>query len=58
MATLQKQIAGKFFEKLAHNKDVDAAQLDEMKTLFSGNKKIKVEDLLRVFTLPPRGPRL
>ena len=33
MATLQKQIADKFLEKLAHEKDVDAAQLDELKTL-------------------------
>jgi hypothetical protein len=55
MATLQRQIADKFLEKLAHAKDVDAAQLDELKTLFSGNKKIRVEDLLKIFTLPAGG---
>lgn len=55
MATLQEQIADKFLEKLSHVKDVDAAQIDELKKLFSGNKKIKAEDLVKVFSLPHGG---
>ena len=58
MATLQKQIADKFLEKLAHSKEVDAAQLNELKTLFSGDKKVKVEDLVKVFSLPHGGDDL
>ncbi len=55
MATLQKQIADKFLEKLAHSKEVDAIQVSELKTLFSGDKKIKVEDLVKIFSLPHGG---
>ena len=55
MATLQKQIADKFLEKLAHVNEVDAAQLDELKDLFSVDKKIKTEDLVRIFSLPAGG---
>jgi hypothetical protein len=55
MATLQKQITNKFLEKLAHSKGVDATQLNELKTLFSGDKKIKVEELVKVFSLPRGG---
>jgi len=58
VATLQKQIADKFLEKLAHSKEVDAAQLNELKTLFSGDKKVKVEDLVKVFSLPHGGDDL
>jgi hypothetical protein len=55
MATLQKQIADKFLEDLSHGKDVDAAQIDEIRKLFSGDKKIKAEDLVKVFSLPHGG---
>jgi hypothetical protein len=55
MTTLQKQIADKFLAKLMEAKEVDSAQLDELKTLFSGGKKIKTEDLVRIFTLPAGG---
>ena len=55
MPTLQKQIADRFLEELKHAEGVDPAQLDELKTLFSSNKKIKVEDLIRIFRLPAGG---
>ncbi len=58
MPTLQKQIADKFLERLAHSKEVDAAQLNELKILFLGDKKIKVEDLVKVFSLPHGGGEL
>lgn len=58
MATLQKQIANKFLEKLSHLNDVDAAQIDELKKLFSGDKKIRAEDLVKVFSLPHGGDDL
>lgn len=58
MATLQKQIANKFFEKLAHAKDVDPAQIDELKALFSNDKKIKADDLVKIFSLPTGGSSL
>ena len=55
MATLQKQIADRFLEKLEHVKEVDVLQLDELRNLLSGDKKIKVEDLVRIFSLPAGG---
>jgi hypothetical protein len=58
MATLQKQIADKFFEKLAHAKEVEVAQVDELKALFSNDKKIRADDLVKIFSLPTGGSRL
>jgi hypothetical protein len=55
MATLQKQIADKFFEKLAHSKEVDTAQVDELKALFSNDKKVKADDLVKIFSHPTGG---
>jgi hypothetical protein len=55
MATLQNQIADRFLEKLKHRQEVDAAQLDELKNLLSEGKKIKAEDLVRIFSAPAGG---
>jgi len=41
MATLQRQIADKFLEKLAHAKDVDAAQLDGAENPVLGQQEDK-----------------
>lgn len=55
MATLQNQIADRFLEKLTHRQEVDAAQLDELKNLLSEGKKVKAEDLVRIFSAPAGG---
>jgi len=55
MATLQQKIAEKFLAKLADSKDVDAAKLDQLRSLLADGKKPKTEDLVRIFSLPAGG---
>jgi hypothetical protein len=50
MATLQQQIADKFLAELGKSKDVSVKKLDELKLLFVDGKKLKVEDLVKIFT--------
>lgn len=53
MSTIQQQIAGKFVSKLAESDDIDVTTIEKLRILFSGNKRIKPEDLIKIFTLPP-----
>jgi hypothetical protein len=56
MATLQQKIAEKFLAKLADSKDVDAVKLDHLRTLLANNdKKPKVDDFVRIFSIPAGG---
>jgi hypothetical protein len=55
MATLQEQIAEKFLAKLEGSKDVDAEKLARLRLLFEEGKKLKVDDFLKVFSLPAGG---
>ena len=55
MATLQQKIAEKFLDKLAESKDVDAAKIEQLRTLLADNNKPKVDDLVRIFSLPAGG---
>jgi len=55
MATLQQQIAEKFLAKLAESKDVDAEKLAQLRNLFADGKKLKVDDFLKIFSLPAGG---
>lgn len=55
MATLQQKIAEKFLAKLADSKDVDAAKIDELRSLLADGKKSKAEDFVRIFSLPAGG---
>lgn len=56
MPTLQQIISEKFLAKLADSKEVDAAKIDELRTLLlTDGKKPKVEDFVRVFSLPAGG---
>jgi hypothetical protein len=50
--TLQAIIAAKFFDKLARSKAIDAPKIEQLEELFATGKKIKVDDLVRVFSLP------
>ena len=51
MATLQKAIAEQFLVELEKSKDFDAAKIKLLKELMA-SKKIKPDDLVRIFTLP------
>lgn len=55
MATLQQKIATKFLAKLADSKDLDAAKIDELRSLLADGKKAKAEDFVRIFSLPAGG---
>jgi hypothetical protein len=55
MATIQQTIADKFLAKLAQSKVLDAERIDEIRGLLGDGKKVKAEDLVRIFSLPPGG---
>ena len=55
MATLQQQITEKFLKKLADSKKVDAEMIDQLRSLLGIGKKLKAEDLVKVFSLPAGG---
>jgi hypothetical protein len=55
MATLQRKIAEKFLVKLADSKDVDAAKIEQLRSLLADGKKPKAEDFVRIFSLPAGG---
>jgi hypothetical protein len=55
MVTLQQQIAKKFLAKLSESKDVDKEKIDQLRTLLADGKKVKAEDLVRIFSLPAGG---
>ena len=53
--TLQQQLADKFLTKLAESKDVDAERIDQLRSLLADSKKLKADDLVKVFSLPAGG---
>jgi hypothetical protein len=55
MATLQQQIAEKFLAKLAESKDVDAEKCDQLRSLLADSKRLKADELVKIFLLPAGG---
>ena len=55
MATLQKQIADKFLSKLEESHDLDVQKIEQLRTLLANTKKLKADDLVKVFSLPAGG---
>lgn len=55
MTTLQLKIAETFLAKLAEAKEIDAAKLAQIKALLAADKKPKVDDFVKVFSLPAGG---
>jgi hypothetical protein len=55
MATLQQEIAEKFLVKLSESKDVDAETIARLRRLFAERKRVKPDDLVSIFSLPPGG---
>ncbi|MET4279999.1 MULTISPECIES: hypothetical protein [unclassified Bradyrhizobium] len=52
MPTLQAIIASKYFERLRQSKDVDAEKIAQLEELFASGKKIKADELVKVFSAP------
>ena len=55
MATLQQRIAQTFLAKLLESGVLDASRIEELRLLLGGTKKVKVDDLVKVFTQPAGG---
>jgi len=49
MARLQDEIADTFLEKLRESSDVTPAMIGALRELLSGKKKLKADDLVKVF---------
>lgn len=50
MATLQQTIAEKFLAELSAKGTVDAAKIEALRVLLKGDKKIKADELVKIFT--------
>jgi hypothetical protein len=55
MPTLQQQIAEKFLGKLAESENVDDAKIKQLRILLADSKKLKADDLVKVFLQPAGG---
>jgi hypothetical protein len=55
VATLQQQIVAKFLAKLTESKGVEAEIIDQLRILLADNKKLKADDLVKVFSQPAGG---
>jgi hypothetical protein len=52
MPTLQQQVADKFLARLSKSGVLDTDKVDQLRTLVTGNKKIKADDLVKLFSQP------
>jgi hypothetical protein len=50
MTTLYQQISEKFLSKLAEAKEIDQKKVDQLQVLFAESKKLKAEDLVKIFS--------
>ncbi len=55
MATLQQQITEKFLAKLSESKHVDAEKIEQLRSLLADSKKLRADDLVKVFSHPGGG---
>jgi hypothetical protein len=52
MPTLQQHVADKFLARLAASGALDTDRIEQLRTLLAGNKKIKADDLVKLFSQP------
>ena len=52
MPTLQQQVADKFLARLAESGALDAERIEQLRTLLTGPKKVKADDLVKLFSQP------
>lgn len=55
MAKIQQKIADQFLTKLAESKVLDQERIHEIGELLGDGRKVKADDLVRIFSLPPGG---
>jgi hypothetical protein len=51
MATLQQQITDKFLAKLSESKHVDADLIEHLRSVLSDTKRLRGDDLAKIFSL-------
>jgi hypothetical protein len=55
MATLQQQIANKFIVRLADANALDETALEQLRAYLADGKKVRPDDLVKIFTSPTSG---
>jgi hypothetical protein len=57
LGTLQQKIVEKFLAKLSESKGIDSESVDQLRKLLADtkNKKLKSDDLVKIFSLPTGG---
>lgn len=55
MPTLQRLIAEKFLARMKEGQVLDEQALKQLSDLFGDGKKIRADDLVKVFSQPPGG---
>ncbi len=55
MPTLQQQIATKFLSSLSAAKALDQDKIEQLRATFASGKKLKPEDLVKLFSEPSGG---
>lgn len=55
MAKLQAEIANTFLQELRERPEVTPEMIDGLRELMSGEKKLKADDLVKIFAPPPGG---
>ena len=55
MATLQQTIAKKFLDNLSGSDAVNASRIEQLRKLLADGKKVKPEDLVKIFTASEDG---
>ena len=55
MPMLQQQIADKFLARLAESGTLDAERTEKLRVLLAGTKKVKADDLVKLFSAPGGG---
>lgn len=53
MPNLQQEIAAAFLRELENSPDLTAEMLEGLRELLSDKKKLKADDLVKVFSPPP-----
>ena len=55
MPTLQQQIAAKFLASISATKALEAEKIDQLRVLLAGGKKLKADELVKLFAEPSGG---
>ena len=55
MPTLQQQVTEKFLTKLAETDTLEPERIEELRALLAGGKKVKAEELVKLFSSPAGG---